>query len=765
MRFHNLWHVVTCTRAFAAALCVSLASAATAYAVEADAAPAAEPANGGSSGALEEIVVTAQKRAENLQNVPITITALTAERLEASGITDTMQLPQVTPGLVVYDNAAVFLPFIRGIGATSSQDGFDSSVAVYVDGIYVADKASSLFELNNIARVEVLEGPQGTLFGRNATGGAISIVTKDPGDTPEATGEIGYGRFNEYIAKAYASTPISSTLGFNMAVAVRQNDGYIHDIYRDVNEGAVDKKAMMAKLKWNPTERFEASLSGSYSDDNDNASGAFHVLPGTLTSAQGAGYPAATCNYCTSNSFSPDYEVKSAASTLKLAYSLDEIQLVSIGGYREAHSISDLDTDAAEAPLSWAAAHHTGTEYSEELQLLSKNADRLQWITGLYYINETQGYDNGLNGLIVPLSPGIVFPISPDQLLAAKGSLVNFNTKITTVSEAAFMQATYSLTDADNFTAGFRYSWETKSANGTEQLIAGVPAGPGAAYAYVPLSNFGPDGVSTTFKRPTWRLAYDHEFSQDIRGYATYSRGFKSGSYNNTDVVPTAKPVNPENLDAYEIGVKSEMLDRKLRANASAYYYNYTNIQVQIFTGATVVTQNAASASVYGLDFDTQFVATDRLSLNGGLSYIHSRYDDFQNASVYVPLATGGAALQSLNASGDPLVFAPKATLTVGANYEIPFGDGRFVLNSTVYYNSGYDITPGGIDTHVGAYTDVGVSGTWHSSGDRFFVRLWGKNLTDEKHPINIETGTNGFLAALAEPITYGFTVGLKFAP
>jgi len=220
-----------------------------------------------------------------------------------------------------------------------------------------------------------------------------------------------------------------------------------------------------------------------------------------------------------------------------------------------------------------------------------------------------------------------------------KGNLVNFNSKITTKSEAAFMQGTYSFTEADKLTAGFRYTWETKSADGIEQLIAGVPAGPGAAYAYIPLSSFGPDGVSTTFKRPTWRVAYDHDFSQDIMGYLTYSRGFKSGSYNNTDVIPTAKPVNPESLDAYEVGVKSEMLDHKLRANASAYYYNYSNIQVQILTGATAETQNAASASLYGLDFDTQFVATDQLSLNAGLSLIHSRYDNFQNASVYVPLA------------------------------------------------------------------------------------------------------------------------------
>jgi iron complex outermembrane receptor protein len=757
--FHNQLQIGPSTWVLAAALFVFLAPAA-----QADTA-AAETTDRPSPGALEEIVVTAQKRTENLQKVPISITALTAERLEASGVTDTMQLPQATPGLVVLDTAAVFLPFIRGIGSTSSQDGFDSSVAVYVDGIYVADKASSLFELNNIERIEVLKGPQGTLFGRNATGGAISIVTKDPGDTAEATGEIGYGRFNEYTAKAYASTPVSSTLGFNMSVAVRENDGYIRDIYRDVNEGAVDKQAMMAKLKWNPTDRFEGTLSGSYSDDNDNASGAYHVLPGTTTTAQAAGYPSATCNYCTSSSFSPDYEVKGAASTLRLAYSLDTMQLVSLGGYREAHSISNLDTDGAEASLSWAAAHHTGTEYSEELQLLSKNTDRLQWITGLYYIDERQGYDDGLNGLIVPLSPGIMFPISPEQLLAVKGNLVNFNSKITTKSEAAFMQGTYSFTEADKLTAGFRYTWETKSADGIEQLIAGVPAGPGAAYAYIPLSSFGPDGVSTTFKRPTWRVAYDHDFSQDIMGYLTYSRGFKSGSYNNTDVIPTAKPVNPESLDAYEVGVKSEMLDHKLRANASAYYYNYSNIQVQILTGATAETQNAASASLYGLDFDTQFVATDQLSLNAGLSLIHSRYDNFQNASVYVPLATGGAALQSLNASGDSLVLAPKATITFGVNYEIPLSDGRFVLNSTAYYNSGYDLTPGGIDTHVGDYTDVAASGTWRSPGDRFFARLWGKNLANERHPINIQTGTNGFFPALAEPVTYGFTVGLKFSP
>jgi iron complex outermembrane receptor protein len=715
------------------------------------------------SNEIPEVIVTAQRRSESLQNVPIAITVVTPDAMKADGINDAQDLPLLVPSMVTVDVAAVFLPFIRGIGSTSSQDGFESSVAVYVDGVYLANKSAILFDFNNIQSIEILKGPQGTLFGRNATGGAINITTKDPGNAFTSEAEFGVGNYNSFSGNAYVSGPVSDTVSFNMAATVRQTDGYIHELVRNTTDGAIDAKGLMTKLKWIPGDNVSATLSLDYSEDSDNAAGAIHAVPGLLTGPQAAGYAVPTCNYCYAGQFDPIFETKNYGSAANIGYSLDGMKLVSISAYRGSEVTAYLPTDATEAPLSFAGATHFGREFTQELQLLSENDSRLEWITGLYYIHDQQGYNNGLNGLIVPLSEGITFPVNPDQLLSVKGIIANFNTAITTESEAAFVQGTYSFTPVDKLTAGIRYTQDKKIATGTLQLIGAAAAGPGADFTYTPVSSFGPDGLSTTYRKPTWRLAYDHAFSDDVMAYATYNRGYKSGSYSTAVVSPKAVAVNPETLDAYEIGLKSEFLQHRLRVNLAGYYYDYKNIQVAVIENSISSTQNAAAATAFGLDLDYELLLANAFSLTGGLNVNHSYYTSYPDASVYVPVAGGGATLAAINAAGDQLVYAPAATVTLGPNYEFPAGDGRLVLGASGYYNSGYNATPGGIGTHVGSYSDLGASATWHAPKDRFYVRLWGQNLLSEHHAIWFQTGSDGFHESLARPATYGVKFGYKY--
>ncbi|MDB5707459.1 MAG: TonB-dependent receptor [Sphingomonas bacterium] len=243
-------------------------------------------------GGLQDIIVMAQKRAQNLQDVPIAVTAVTASDLEASGTYNVLDLERVSPGLQVYQTGASVLPFLRGVGSNQSSPGFESPVAVYLDGIYQATKSANTFDLPNIERIEVLKGPQGTLFGRNATGGAINIVTRDPDQTPEIAAEIGYGRYDERRAKLYAQAPVTDTLAASISIAGRWSDGYIYNDFLKKDANPSENIIAMGKIVWKPSDSFTARLSGSYYEHNDPTFLAPHVVAGTIptgTDPAGAG--------------------------------------------------------------------------------------------------------------------------------------------------------------------------------------------------------------------------------------------------------------------------------------------------------------------------------------------------------------------------------------------------------------------------------------------------------------------------------------------
>ncbi|ATE66406.1 TonB-dependent receptor [Rhizorhabdus dicambivorans] len=732
---------------------------------------AAEETGAATTGGLEEIVVTAQRRSENLQEVPISVTAVSESMLTSAGIQGTAGLQQLTPGLVTYQVAAAFLPYIRGIGSSLSQNGFDSSIAIYIDGIYQANKASNIFDLNSIERIEVLKGPQGTLFGRNATGGAINVITKDPGQRAEFRIEAGYGRFDERRLRAYASAPITETLGANVGIALRKDDGYVKDRALGRNIAITDRFALSAKMRWSPSDRFDARLSFLYNDDSDNSSLSVHVLPGTLSTAASRGIPTTSNNYESRLSGVPTITNKSHGITLNMRYDAGFADLVSISGYRKGRALSFSDGDLSPANLAYSAAPQSGRQASQELQLVSNKGGPLQWITGLYYIWDNQGYANnanqrGLNSASNVPPP----PVTPADLLVPGASVVGFTTRATTRSKAAFAQASYHLTDADQITVGLRYSHESKALKGIQYRRTGV-AGVGGAPASFLDTQLAAVDTSKSFSRVTWRAAYDHQFNDDLMGYISYNRGFKSGGFNPTVVNANPPAVDPETLDAYEIGLKSEFFDRRLRFNIAAFYYDYRDIQVQLISAANslTTTENAGAAETYGLDIDLEAVPSDVLKIRAGLNLLHSKYTKYPAASVFVPRVvagtstpTGGNVQVGLNAKGFDTVFAPKITANIGFDYDIPVGNSRITLSGSAYYNDGYDVSPGGINAHVEAFETVNGSITYYGPDDRYFVRLWGENLTKDVHPIYLSPQSLAYQVANNRPISYGVTVGFS---
>ena len=772
--------------------------AAPAYAQD-NVAPAAQEAP--DTQGLADIVVTANRREQNLQDVPIAVTAVTGEELATTGTQNTLQLERIAPGLQVYQTASAALPFLRGVGSNQSNPGFESPVALYIDGIYQAGKIGNIFDLPDIERIEVLKGPQGTLFGRNATGGAISIITRDPGQTPEFSGEIGYGRFNEVRGKVYAAGPITDTLAVSVSGTARRSDGFIRNTYLNKDANPSHNVNASTKLVWRPSADFTAKISGSYSAFRDPTGLSPHVVEGTIppgTSPTGAG-GLITTNY-------DKYTMRSNHDTFvdthgwrvsaDMQYDLGAVKLVSLTGYIDVRSKNISNSPASESSASYSGSATPSKSVSQEFQLQSDNSGPFSWIAGAYYSWTNEGFSDLISVANVPS------PIRPADLLVAGASVTAFHVELKTRSLAAFAEANYRLTDKLRLTAGIRYTNEKRQMQGYRYGFTALPA---AGNPSLPLYNtvlgteplvFGRNIAASSitdaekdFSRPTWRVALDYQFTDDIMAYVSYNRGFKSGSYTATALGPTAVPVNPEVLDAYEVGFKSEFADHTIRFNAAAFYYDYSDIQVGLITGAGITTvENAAAARIYGLDAELTWQPVRALQIRGAINVLHSEYKSYNRAQIFLPKTSAaactapppaitqsqaeaivaapkfaGACSYALDATGLPIVFAPDFTGSLSADYSIPAGKSRVVLNGSLYYNSGFDVTPGGYFAHISSYETLSASATWYGPDDRYFVRVWGDNLTDSDHAVYISPQAAAFQEISARPISYGVTLGFKF--
>jgi iron complex outermembrane receptor protein len=746
---------------------------------------------------IADIVVTAQRRSQRMQDVPISVSVLTSDRLAVSAINSTFDLPKVTPGLQTIQVGTAFLPFLRGVGSSQPNPGFDSAVAIYIDGIYQAAKNANVFDLPNVERIEVLKGPQGTLFGRNVTGGAISITTRDPGSTPEGSIEGTYGRFNDRRVRAYLSAPITDTLAASASFSGRWDDGYIYDTFRNVDGNPSKNIIAMGKIAWEPSDNFTAKLSGSYSQSSDPTIFASHVLLGTIaagTDPNGTnGLPVTNTN---------NYEMRSNHDifitsdtyrvTLDAAYDLGFAKLVSLTGYVTGEGLTISNSPAAEISTAFSGARQFGKQVTQEVQLQSNRDGPANWILGGYYGWFYEGFDNLVSATNLPT------PIRAADLSRPGARALGFDTSVKTNAYAAFLDATWSITPSLRVTSGVRYSSERRSVSG-DLFAYGARE---ASVPNTPLYNtvLGDDGLmfgrsvlasvdkSKTFSQPTWRAVVDYRVHPGLMAYASYNRGFKSGTFNPTSVSPNAVPIEPEKIDAFELGMKADLMDGHLRINAAAFYYDYSNLQVSLVTGSGVVSvQNAASAKIKGIDLDIIAKPVSRLTLTGAINILDTRYSNYPGAQIFLPRTTAtcagpppqirmteartlagrpklaGNCSYSLDATGQKLSFAPDVTANASVEYKVPLKSGDLALSAALYYNGGYDVSPGGLFAHIGSYKTVSLSATYRSRDSGYFIRLWGDNVTNDNYAVYLSPQAIVFQEALARPASYGVTIGFGF--
>lgn len=727
---------------------------------------------------IEEIVVTAQKREQNLQKVPISISAFTGETIDKLGVDQVRALEDLTPGLTFNSQQGRTTPYLRGVGTQAVSPGNEVPIAVYYDGVYnSSNQSSTYFEFYDIERIEVLKGPQGTLFGRNATGGAINIITRTPNEQTEGQFEVSYGRFEAMEVRGYLSGAISGDAGLYGSIAAihKESDGY-YDSIRDNGmsdeDYGKDVDAARIKLLWEANDSVTLTLIADYVDAEDGIANIFQPMNNTSTLAEGLealglGAPGSGLVSRDPYDFSGDFvaqEMETWGVSLTVDWATEFADIKYIFGYREADNHTQLDVDGAPSRTLFANVQQGNETSTHELQFTSVGDGGFQWVAGLYYYDDDafNGGDDypGIHNAGITLQLGTPANPTPAEL-AAGGTFLNDSDGRTAESGAVYGEGTWDLTDRTRLTAGLRYTDEEIEHYDRGRSLV-LPDATLTGFTLIPLSSF-PD-VSDSTDETTWSLVLDHHFSDDVMVYGSYKRGFKTGTYD-VGVADSDTPTEPEILDAYEIGVKSTLLDSTLRLNGSVFFYDYDNLQVQILNASNSVENlNAASAEITGAEMNLEWLPTDNLAVTFNVVLLDAEYKEFKDSPITIPSPIGlGYSTGSADLSGEPLPRAPDYVANLGLNYFVPLDDnGSLTLFINWYYTD--DVILDHIEEFkVHSYDRLTASLTWDSPGDRYYVKLWGKNLTDEDIPMSNSGIAFGYLGRYLPPATYGISAGVRF--
>lgn len=690
---------------------------------------------------VEDIIVTAQKREESLQKVPISVSALTAKDLAARGLADVKQLQVAVPGLQIPELSGIIMPFLRGVGAATNTLSNESSVAVYLDGVYYARLPAGLLDLNNMSRVEVLKGPQGTLFGRNSTGGVINIVTTDPSHETSIKGSIGYGRFDAFQGNVYATTGLSEQVAVDLSVSGKTNQGFGKVVSTGGRYGYEDQFLIRSKLLFEPSDTTTVRLSGFYSWSNQD--GNRGLFPGTTVgtfSTPRQIFRSSDLSYYDNLSKVDDATFKDWGVSLRVEQDLSFARFTSISAYTHTAEVVHYDLDRTPRDDFRADTRGHSRLVTQEFQLANLPGSPLTWVLGGFYYDREARYTQ-----IHFISPVIFNP-----LFGAPG--FDAPSRQHASSYAGFAQATYEILPRLRLTGGLRYTHDKASASGETVLDTTPPfLAPGA-----------PPGRNSD-DRLTFKASADYQLTDRVLLYGSFSRGYKTGNYNlltYTSDVPT----KPETLDAFEIGMKGDFLDRRLRLNIAAFHYDLKSPQVQLLQNNVVIYSNGGGARIKGAEIEGQFIVVSGLNVRFNAQYLDSKYTDYLNAPANtVDTVNGGVlALPPIDAGGNRTPYAAKFTFGLGGDYTVEAGTGKITFTADYYHNSGYFFEPDNF-LHQGSY-DLLSSQIRYAPTDNLAVRIWGKNLTNSKYAqLAVAAGPAAFLYRPAPPRTYGIAVDFNF--
>lgn len=700
---------------------------------------------------LEEITVTARKIEENLQETPISITVFTAEQIELPGFNDLTDIARFAPN-VIFDqgtgntgssnNAQLF---IRGVGQVDFLFSSDPGVGIYVDDVYFPRVTGSILDLIDLERIEVLRGPQGTLFGKNTIGGAVSIVSKAPEDELGGNATVTVGSRDRIDAKAIINIPlIENELSGRFSFITRNQDGYVERILQDgVDTGDVNSDAVRGQLRWTPGNDWDIRLSGDYTRGREEAIA--NELVGVNPAAPVLGLWNALVvpifglptvyddrylsperqSQATGPSFS---NIDDWGVSLNISKQLsDNLQIKSITAYRDTEAAFGIDVDYSPLTYLETSNDNAHDQVSQEIQLTGHSIDdRLDWVIGGFYMHESANdvFDVNLaDGLFEALElfpPGIIPGLggagNPVHVLFDLDATIFDSIKID--SYAVYGQGTFDVTKQLSLTAGGRYTDEKKDF--TTMLTRNA-----SGVTTVPETT-----VSESWDAFTPRAGIEYQWTEEMLTYFSASRGFKSGGFNGRALsVFEIDAFDPEYVWSYEIGLKSEWFDRRLIANLAVFHNDYDDIQLTSVRDVggfiVVVTENAGTAEMEGFELEFAAQPTEGFLLRGGVGYLDAKYTEL-NPGATVTLDS-------------KLVKTPKWTCNLVAEYEWPLGDsGSFSIGGDLSYRSSHFNEPTNLPIlEQDAYTLLGAHATYVSASGGWSLSLFGTNLSDKRYMTN----------------------------
>jgi iron complex outermembrane recepter protein len=691
---------------------------------------AAAPAFAADEGSqLEEIIVTAERREENIQTMPLSVVALGGNELVAEGKTRLEDALASVPGVHIQDNTLTGgAPFIRGVGPAL---GTDPSAAVSLDGVY---QSEGLFGSQfDVARVEVLRGPQGTLYGRNATAGSVNIITNSPTNKFEGSGSLQLGNYNSTRVEGMLNIPLSDNLAIRAAVLDSRHDGYMSNGTQDE-----DIKAGRVKVKYTPTDALTLSLGADYVKLGGHGNGSTQAPldsndPWKTTQLQGKQQSSRKSVYG-----QLDWDV--GIGTLTYIPAAYEVQVY--GDFQL------LGADPAPAGMGLIVSWQRNRQQTHELRLASPVGQGLQWLAGAYYL-DNKGTPNPVAGR---LAEG-AHENPSDNAIATESK-----------SKALFGQLTIPVIDQLRLIAGARYTWDEKSAY-TIYYAPLVPAPPGPSSSYPGAPVIGTSSTtSLKTNKFTYKAGVEYDIAKDHLLYATYSTGFKAGGVNDPVANTTYKP---EELNSIELGSKNRFMDNRAQLNVSAFHYDYKNYQV--FTVALtssppqVSVLNAAAATLYGVEAEGSFQITSGDRVNASVAYNHTRFDTFIYCSNAYPCPPG------IDRSNTQLPQAPEWTEVVGYDHDFVFGGGNtFSIGAEARFYSQFDtsIEPAR-DSHQPAYQMYDAHASYQPQGTNWSLNAYINNATNEAvRQFTRELVIGPFdihQLSIGAPRTYGAGISAKF--
>ena len=694
---------------------------------------------------LAEVVVTAERHTTNVQSTPLAVTAVGGKEMLAHGQTNVESLASSVPNLTFSRLAGDAAIFIRGLGYESISPGNEGRVALYSDGVYESRNQAAFLGFYDLDRVEVLRGPQGTLYGRNAVGGAVNIVSRDP--TSELSGYVSadVGNYDLFGAEGAVSGPITDKLSARFAFQTADRDGYGTNVTSGEKSYNEHTRSARAKLKYDASDNLTIRAIGYYSYENDRNGGYAFIsdYPGVGPSlAQQTGFVYPSNPQDTAGPGPHDYLQTyggSVQADLRIAPSTT---LTSLTG--ASTLTSDFLNNVDGSPLSEQILTLEAQQVSEEFRLNQKFGNIADLLVGGYYF-----YEHEIVGNHVGL-PGISVGIPSTSLFEGYRTEGDQDT----AAYAAFAQATFHLTERADITLGGRYSTETKSLDEGAELDFSRPF-----LASNPFLPYGTLDHSVTESAFNPKLTFDYKFTPLIFGYATYSQGFKSGGFNIGGLQPAFRP---ETLNNYEIGLKSTLFDRRLRVNVSAFYYDYTNLQVSLVEGVALETKNAASATIKGLEAEITALPTPDLTLTLNASYLDSAYQKFTDTDPARPL------LGPINVAGNELDNAPKAKINFQAEYRITLQNRQIIPRIDVTWTDRTYFSPFNLDAvSQPSWFMLNADVRYVISGSGWSFDAYVKNLTDVTYVVGA-TASTALLGApvvgqYGAPRTFGFRATKEF--